>query len=63
MTRGSQQLVITVVPDPGTDELAGITGSMQIVNVEAARWWMTRSARSRDGRDPLRVWRRPRAGV
>lgn len=31
MTRGSQQLAITIVPDSGTGELAGISGSMRIV--------------------------------
>jgi hypothetical protein len=31
MTRGDGHLVITVVPDSGTDELAGITGSMAII--------------------------------
>lgn len=30
MSRGAQQLVIGVVPDSGTGELAGITGSMTI---------------------------------
>ena len=30
MTRGAQQLVITVVPDSGTWDLAGITGTMTI---------------------------------
>jgi hypothetical protein len=30
MTRGAQDLVITVIPDTGTDELAGITGRMTI---------------------------------
>jgi hypothetical protein len=31
MTRGAQQLTITVVPDSGTEQLAGIAGSMKIV--------------------------------
>ena len=31
MDRGAQQLVITVVPDSGTDGLAGITGQMRII--------------------------------
>lgn len=31
MTRGAQDLVITVVPDSGTDGLAGITGRMRII--------------------------------
>lgn len=30
MTRGAAQLTITVVPDSGTGELSGITGSMAI---------------------------------
>lgn len=30
MTRGAQELVITVVPDSGTEDLAGITGTMTI---------------------------------
>ena len=31
LTKGAQQLSITVVPDSGTGELAGITGKMSIV--------------------------------
>ena len=31
MTRGAQSLVITIVPDSGTDELAGITGTLMII--------------------------------
>jgi hypothetical protein len=31
MTRGTPGLVITVVPDSGTDELTGLAGSMNIV--------------------------------
>jgi hypothetical protein len=30
MTRGTPQLVITVVPDSGTGQLAGLTGKMMI---------------------------------
>ena len=30
MTRGAGQLMITVVPDSGTDELAGLAGTMSI---------------------------------
>jgi hypothetical protein len=30
MNRGTQALIITVIPDSGTDELAGITGTMTI---------------------------------
>jgi hypothetical protein len=31
MTRGAQQLTITVVPDSGTGQLAGLTGKMVII--------------------------------
>ena len=31
MTRGTPRLVITVVPDSGTDELSGLTGTMAII--------------------------------
>ncbi|HEY0994835.1 MAG TPA: DUF3224 domain-containing protein [Gemmatimonadaceae bacterium] len=31
MDRGAQGLVITVVPDSGTDELSGLSGSMKIL--------------------------------
>jgi hypothetical protein len=31
MTRGAPQLVVTVVPDSGTDELTGLTGTMAIL--------------------------------
>ena len=30
MTRGAQALIITVIPDTGTEELAGIAGTMTI---------------------------------
>ncbi|MGI8510107.1 MAG: DUF3224 domain-containing protein [Gemmatimonadaceae bacterium] len=30
MTRGASQLVVTVVPDSGTDQLAGLAGTMTI---------------------------------
>ena len=30
MTRGAQDLVVTVIPDSGTEELTGITGTMTI---------------------------------
>jgi hypothetical protein len=33
MTRGAPQLTITVVPDSGTGELAGLTGTMGITIV------------------------------
>ena len=31
MTRGAPQLTVTVVPDSGTEELTGLTGSMAIL--------------------------------
>ncbi len=31
MTRGAQSLLITVVPDSGTEELTGITGTFRII--------------------------------
>ncbi len=31
MTRGAQSLVITIVPDSGTDELTGISGTLAII--------------------------------
>jgi hypothetical protein len=31
MTRGTPQLTITVVPDSGTDQLAGLAGKMNII--------------------------------
>jgi predicted flavoprotein YhiN len=34
MTRGEAQQSITVVPDSGTDELVGLTGTMVIINKE-----------------------------
>jgi hypothetical protein len=34
MTRGAQQLSVTVVPDSGTGELAGLTGRMAITITE-----------------------------
>jgi len=34
MTRGAQQLSVTVVPDSGTGELAGLTGRMTIAITE-----------------------------
>ena len=30
MTRGTPQLTVTVIPDTGTDQLTGLTGSMKI---------------------------------
>jgi hypothetical protein len=34
MTRGSQTLSVTVVPDSGTGELRGLSGAMRIEIVE-----------------------------
>ena len=34
MTRGVQQLTITVVPDSGTDQLVGLVGTMEIEVVD-----------------------------
>ena len=31
MSRGSQTIIVTVVPDSGTDELTGLAGTMQII--------------------------------
>ena len=31
MTRGTQQQSVTVVPDSGTDQLAGLSGKMMII--------------------------------
>ncbi len=31
MTRGAQQLTITVVPDSGTDQLVGLAGTMALI--------------------------------
>jgi hypothetical protein len=39
MSRGAQQLVITIVPDSGTGELAGITGSKMIRIVEGKHFY------------------------
>lgn len=33
MTRGAQQLTITVVPDSGTGQLVGLAGKMEIDNI------------------------------
>ena len=32
MNRGTPQLTVTVIPDSGTDELTGLSGSMHITN-------------------------------
>jgi hypothetical protein len=39
MTRGAQQLEISVVPDSGTGELAGITGKMAITITEGKHFY------------------------
>jgi hypothetical protein len=36
MDRGRSSLTVTVVPGSGTEELAGLRGSMEIVNVDGA---------------------------
>jgi hypothetical protein len=39
MSRGAQQLSITVVPDSGTDELAGIRGTFRLNIVEGKHFY------------------------
>ena len=39
MTRGAQQLTITVVPDSGTGQLAGISGTMTIRIVDGKHFY------------------------
>ena len=39
MNRGEQQLTITVVPDSGTDQLTGITGTMKIKIVDGKHFY------------------------
>ena len=39
MTRGAQQLSLTVVPDSGTDQLAGLAGSMRIRIVDGKHFY------------------------
>jgi hypothetical protein len=34
MTRGVGELTITVIPDSGTDQLAGLSGKMNIIIAE-----------------------------
>ncbi len=34
MTRGAPQLVVSVVPDSGTDELAGLAGALSIIQAD-----------------------------
>jgi hypothetical protein len=36
MTRGTPELTVTVVPDSGTDELAGLSGTLDII-IEAGK--------------------------
>ena len=39
MTRGAPQLIITVVPDSGTGELAGLSGKMTINIVDGKHFY------------------------
>jgi hypothetical protein len=39
MTRGEPQLVITVVPDSGTDQLLGLTGKMMINIIDGKHFY------------------------
>ena len=39
MTRGAQQLVITIVPDSGTGQLVGLAGKMDIDIVDGAHFY------------------------
>jgi len=39
MNRGAQQLSVTVVPDSGTDQLAGLTGKMDIKIVDGKHYY------------------------
>jgi hypothetical protein len=39
MTRGAQQLVITVVPDSGTGALAGLAGTMVITIADGKHFY------------------------
>lgn len=39
MTRGLQQLTVTVVPDSGTDKLAGLSGAMTITIVDGKHFY------------------------
>jgi hypothetical protein len=39
MTRGQATLTVTVVPDSGTDELAGLAGTMSIEIVDGAHFY------------------------
>ena len=39
MTRGAQQLSVTVVPDSGTEELAGLAGKMTIDIVDGKHFY------------------------
>jgi hypothetical protein len=42
MTRGAQQLTITVVPDSGTDQLLGLAGEMEIDIVDGKHSYILR---------------------
>lgn len=39
MTRGAQQLTITIVPDSGTDELTGISGTLGITITDGKHYY------------------------
>ena len=39
MTRGAPQLSVTVVPDSGTGQLAGLTGRMEIKVADGRHWY------------------------
>ena len=39
MTRGAQHLTVTVVPDSGTGELAGLSGEMRIIISEGQHFY------------------------
>jgi Protein of unknown function (DUF3224) len=39
MTRGAPQLTISVVPDSGTGELAGLSGAMSIAVTNGEHWY------------------------
>jgi hypothetical protein len=49
MTRGAQQLSITVVPDSGTGELAGLAGSMTIEIADGKHSYAFEYTLARDG--------------
>jgi hypothetical protein len=39
MNKGAQQLAISVVPDSGTDQLTGLTGTMTIKIVDSKHFY------------------------